>query len=65
MSTFASYGRTSLILQTFIGDILVAVNPYQPLPIYGAEVSVLMPIYGAEVNVLDSVYVLSSYDVML
>lgn len=27
------------VLQTFIGDILIAVNPYQALPIYGPEVS--------------------------
>ena len=30
--------HTLLIAQTFVSDILVAVNPFKKLPIYGKEV---------------------------
>ena len=29
------------MLQTYVGDILVAVNPFQPLSIYGPEIAAL------------------------
>jgi len=27
-----------IVFQTYIGDILIAVNPYKTVPLYGAEV---------------------------